>query len=947
MINLLSLSMFCQVLRVKGVAVLLGMYLGFTSQIAGQTKTDTSTIAQFSGKDSLAHIAYRNVQRRDLPGAVSILNPPEYLDKNYGINPLEGADALVGGSNLWNIGTELVMVDGVPRSINDVTASEIAQISFLKGANAVVLYGSRAANGVILITTKRGSAGVHQSNIRVNSGIDVPKSYPQYLGSAEYMKYYNQASLNDGLPALYADSTINRYAAHSNPYRYPDVNYFSSDYLRKVYNTYSANAEFSSGTDRARFYALAGFQNQNSLLNFGEGKDENNMRLNLRGNIDLKLNDVISTYVNVSTVFSSNRSALGNYWQLADNLQPQRFAPLIPISSIAGSVKDAFNQKTGSNNIIDGQYLLGGTQQYLTNPIADVYAAGYNMFTSRQFQYTSGIDFDLKKVLKGFSFHGQVSIDYSNSYNESVNNTYSIYVPTWNSTAATDSITQLTTYNKDSKPGIQNLRNTWSDLLTDFNLHFDYVNSFGGKHNVSAILLADGLRRRQTGDYQYRTNTNLGLQLSYNYAHKYYADFSGAVVNSTKLPANNRVALSPTVSLGWLLSEETFLKGSNVVDQLKLSASAGIINTDLDINGYYLYNAVYSPTAYFSWADDTYTNRATTISRGENPNLTYARRKEINLTIEGSFFKKKLDLLSTIFAIKKDGIPVQTYTLYPTYFYTTYPPTSFVPYTNFAADNYHGFDFQVNYHEKIGNVALTIGAAGTYATNKALKRDELYTDAYRNRAGKPIGAIFGLQSEGLFADENDIATHATQRFGEVKPSDIKYKDQNGDGVVDERDEVMIGHYDSPFIGGLNVSAGWKNFTLFVLGTESFGGTGIKSGSYYWVSGATKYSEVVRNSWTEDTKNTATYPRLSTLGSDNNFRYSDFWTYSTDRFNISKVQLTYSFSNKVLKNSFVKGLDIYVSGNDLLTISRNRAVMELNIGSMPQTRFYNFGIKGEF
>lgn len=940
---------------IKIGVVLCGMcfsFLGAAGQTANRNNarnSGTSPLVRLEYStvgDSVVHVAYSNVDKKDLPGAISVLNPSEYLNKHYGTYPLDGTDAFIGGDNLWNLGTSLVLVDGVPRSLSDIISTEIDQITFLKGANAVVLYGSRAANGVILVTTKRGKIGTRQSRVRVNTGIDIPKSYPDYLGSAEYMTYYNQALKNDGLASLYDDATIKNTAAHTDPYRYPDLNYFSSDYLRKLYNVYSANAEFSGGNERARFYAIAGFQDQNSLLNFGEGKNEHNNRLNVRGNINLKLNDFISAYVNISTVFSTNRSALGNYWGRADSIQPQRFAPLIPISSVAASAQSIVS---GSRNIIGGKYLLGGTQQYLTNPVADVYAAGYNTFTSRQFQYTSGLDVDLKSVLKGFSFHAQMSIDYSNTYNESVNNTYAVYVPTWNSAGATDSVTGLTQYNKDSKTGTQNLSNTWSDQVIDFNAHFDYKNTFREKHNVSAILVADGLRRQQTGDFQYRTNANMGLQLAYNYDHKYYADFSGAVVNSTKYAANKRVAFSPTLSLGWLLSEENFLKESKVVDRLKLTASAGIINTDLDIpvNSYYLYDAVYSSTAYFSWSDGTYTNQASTISRGENLNLTYAKRKEINFGLEGSLFKKKLDFVATAFFIKKDGIPIQSTTLYPSYFVTYYPVTSFIPYTNFGANHYQGVDFQLNFHEKVGNVNLTIGGAGTYVTTKALKVDELYADQYRNRAGKPTDAIFGMQSQGLFADQNDINTHATQKFGTVQPGNIKYKDQNGDGVIDGRDEVMIGRWGSPLTCGLHVTAQWKDFTLFVLGTGSFGGTGVKNNGYYWVSGSSKYSAVVRNSWTDATKNTADYPRLTTLSGSNDFQYSDFWTYSTNRINISKVQLTYIFPEKILKESFVKGLNVYVSGSDLLTIAKNRSVMELNIGSTPQTRFYNFGIRAEF
>ena len=924
--------------------VLCGMFFGSLAGASGQTITDIKN-AKTSSNDSLVHVAYGTVAKKDLFGTISVLNPSDYLDKNYGDYSLDNPSAFIGGSNLWNLGTSLVLIDGVPRSLADVTSTEIDQISFLKGANAVVLYGSRAANGVILITTKRGKRGDTKTKVRVNGGINVPKSLPNYLGSADYMTYYNQASLNDGLAAPYSDATIANYASHSNLNRYPDLNYYSSDYLKKMSNSYSTNAEFSGGDQRARYYAVIGLQSQNSLLNFGEGKKDNTTRLNVRGNIDLKLNDVISTYVNVSTVFNDSRSPNSNFWGSAATMRPNFFAPLIPTSLITAGSTNALGLATGSRNVINGSYILGGSQQYLTNPIADVYAAGNLTTTSRQFQYTGGVDVDLKNTLKGLSLHTQLSIDYSNSYRDSVINTYAVYSPTW-STSGADSITDLTKYNKDAHPGTQNLGSTFSDQVIDFNMHLDYLNTFNVKHNVSGMLVASATRRRMTGDFQDRINANLGLQMAYNYDHKYYADFSGALINSTKLPSATRVAFSPTLSLGWLLSDENFLKGSSVVDRLKLTGSAGIVNTDVDINNYYLYNAVYVPTAYFGWQDNL-NNQATSISRAANSKLTFAKRKEINLGLEGSLFNKALDFQATAFSITKDGLPVQRYSLYPNYFYTGYPASSFVPYVNYGADLYQGFDFQVNLHKKLGEVNLTIGVTGTYVETKALKRDELYADSYRNRVGQPTDAIFGLQSEGFFTSQDDINNHAAQKFGVVKPGDIKYKDQNGDGYIDERDEVKIGQWSSPFTGGLNLSAQWKGFTLFVLGTAQVGGTGVKNNSYYWEYGASKYSAVVLDSWTEATKNTATYPRLTTLSGDNNFRYSDFWTYSTDRFNLSRVQLTYSIPKEVLKNFFVKGLDIYASGSDLLMISKNKDIMELNVGTSPQTRLYNLGIKAEF
>jgi TonB-linked SusC/RagA family outer membrane protein len=922
---------------------ILGLSLCFTFGASAQS--DNILDSDTSAVDSLVHVVYKTINKNDLPNAISVLKPGDNLDKFYRTYPLSNDNAFIGGSNLWNIGTPLVLIDGVSRSTDDVITSEVDQITYLKGANAVVLYGSRAANGVILITTKHGHIGQRKSNINVNAGICVPKSYPKYLGSAEYMTYYNQARANDGMDALY-DSTISNYGSHKNTYRYPDVDYYSSEYLRKMYNSYDVNADFSGGNERAQFYAIAGLQKQNSLLNFGEGKNENITRLNVRGNIDLKLNDHIKTYISLSNVFYDSRQANGNYWDQASTIQPHRFSPLVPIDLIQNS-KESENQINSSRHIIDGKYLLGGNQEYLTNPISDVYAAGYNTYTSRQFQYTNGIDVDLGNVLKGLSLHGQMAIDYSNLYKESIDNTYAVYVPIWTDTLGTDSISKLTKYNKDSNTGTQNLSDNWNSQLIDFNVHLDYQNTFSEKHNVSAMILAAGLRSRHTGDYQYRNDANLGLQLGYNFDHKYYADFSGAIVNSTKLASKERVAFSPTLSLGWVLSEEDFLKNSSVVDRLKVSASAGIINTDLDIDTCYLYNAKYSSTAYFSWADGTFVNQATTISRDENMGLTYSKRKEVNFGLEGSLFNELLDFRTNVFLIKKDGIPVQRFTIYPTYFHTSWPETAFVPFTNYEANSYKGFDFQLDFNKKVGEVNMTIGVAGTYVTTEALVRDELYVDSYRNRAGKPTDAIFGLENEGFFISETDITNSPVQRFGEVKPGDIKYKDQNNDGVIDERDEVMIGRWGNPFTCGLHFTAQWKDLTLFVSGTGYFGGTAIKDDAYYWVYGDRKYSTAVRDSWTEETKNTATYPRLTTLSGDNNFRSSDFWTYSTNQINISSVQLTYSLPDRIFKSSPIKGLNVYVNGANLLMISKNRDIMELNVGTNPQIRFYNLGVKAKF
>ena len=206
-----------------------------------------------------------------------------------------------------------------------------------------------------------------------------------------------------------------------------------------------------------------------------------------------------------------------------------------------------------------------------------------------------------------------------------------------------------------------------------------------------------------------------------------------------------------------------------------------------------------------------------------------------------------------------------------------------------------------------------------------------------------------MQSNGLFQSQAEIDAAPTQTFGEVRPGDIRYVDQNNDGKIDNNDQVFLGRWDSPFMSGINLTLKWKNFTFFALGNLYLGGHGMKDTSYFWMPGSSKYSEIARETWTPE-NTSAAYPRLTTTNGDNNYRYSDFWMYKNDRFNLRKVQLTYSIPASAFENSFakfVKGIDVFVSGNSLLTIAKERKLLEMNVGSAPQNRYYSIGLKAIF
>lgn len=908
--------------------------------------------AQTEQPDSLGekvNVAFKTVDKGDLLGGVSVIDMTELNKKNYSTYSLDALGAYVGGYNgdLWGQGDVLVLVDGVPRDANNVLPTEIDQITFMKSASAVVLYGSRAAKGAILITTKRGKREGLHVDVRGNATLFVPKAYPKYIGGAEYMTLYNEALANDGKDPVYTDEQIYNTAAGTNPYRYPDINFFSSDYIKKSYQRYDATAEFEGGGGFAHFYANIGLYHINDLMNFGEGKDNYTNRLNVRGNIDLKLNDYITGWVDANATFYDARSDLSNFWSSSATIRPTSqypLVPLIPISYIEAN--DATSQALIANScyLVDGKYLLGGTQNEQTNPFAAMYAAGYNKYTSRQFQFDAGINIDLSKLLEGLSFRTQFAVDYATTYNTSINNEYAVYEASWNDYSGKDLITSLTKYGTDKSTGTQNLSGSTDKQTIMFSGQFDYDRAFGD-HNVNATFVAHGYQQTLSGEYHRTSNANLGLQVGYNYKRKYYLDFSAAAIHSAKLAEGHREAISPTVSAAWRLSEENFLKEASWIDDLKVNASWGIVNQDLDIEEYYMYDNIFTATGtWWGWNEIANSMQTSDSRRGGNDDLTFIKRKEFRVGLDLSMFKGDVKLNTNFYTIETNGLLTTPSTIYPNYFHTYWPETSFLPNMNYNNRRQTGLDFTLNLHKKVGEFDLALGFAGQYVfQNKNTKYNESVEYDWLKSEGQRVDALRGYQCLGYFKDQADVDGSAKIN-NNTKPGDLKYKDQNGDGIIDDKDQVVIGQWGSDFNYGINLTAKWRNLTLFINGTGSVGGNGVKNNSATWVYGDGKYSEIVRGRWTPETAATATYPRLTTEGGELNFVTSDYWMYSTSAFYLNKVQFTYDFPGSMFKDKLVKGLSVYVYGAGLLTIAKEREYMETNVGAAPQTRSYNLGVK---
>lgn len=914
---------------------------------------------------------------RDILGGVSYIDTKEVFANNFHTYALDNISSLAMGVTGWNGNIRgcqrapIYVVDGVVRDINNVTPSEIEQITILKSAEAVMLYGSIGANGVIQIKTKRGTVDGLEITANIASGVDVVRKYPEYLGAAEYMDMYNKVAAADGLTTKkYSDERIYYTSIGSNPYRYPDVDYYSSDYLRTAINRTDANLELNGGNEKTHFYSNIGYIHNGDFVKVGEGEHAGSSRLNVRGNVDINITNNITAYINANATFDNAKAGRANFWNAAASDIPNKLeysAPLLPISMINPDNKEAIDLVNTSLGVIDGQYILGASNQTITNEIANMYAAGKKTTTKRQFMFDAGLKANLKSILDGLYFKASYSMDFVTQYETSFQNQYYTYVPTWGNINGYDEIIGLERKGTEKKSGEQSISDSRNNRVVSGNAILGYEKSFG-EHNVGAMALVNVYQYTTAGRYHRTTNANLGFSADYNFAHKYYLGLTAAIPHSTKLPEDNRNGFSKSVSLGWNAANEEFLKGNDVISSLSLNANFATIDEDLDImknssesdDDWFLYLGNWDNNyGGFSWRDLANPLMGTTCLAGANDNLDFVTRKSMSFNLRAGFLNDMIVLEGGYFCDKREGLLAKPLSAFPKFLDDG--NTSFIPYRNLNDDETKGYEFGVNFNKKFGEVSVSAGAYGVISEVKNTKLDEVREYDYQKREGKAANAYWGYQCLGIFQSQEEIDNYKgldadgkpvqiVQSLGtDVKPGDLIYVDQNGDNKIDDKDQVYLGKWGSPFIMGYNVTVKYKAFTLFIAGNANAGGYGMKNNSYYQMDAENgKYSAIARECWTPETAASAKYPRM-TRDSKNNFVTSDFWMYKTDAFNIDRIQLTYDLPASLFENNFISRASVFVNASSLLRISKEKDVTLLNYGSAPtlQTRRFMFGLRVSF
>jgi hypothetical protein len=568
----------------------------------------------------------------------------------------------------------------------------------------------------------------------------------------------------------------------------------------------------------------------------------------------------------------------------------------------------------------------------MTNIYGELTRNGPRRTNQRLIELNTGLDFDLSSITKGLKASLFFSFDMYNMFQTDQMNSYAVYDPTY----IGDSIT-FSKYGVDAKVDDQTVSDVFYYRRTGIYGLLDYSRSFGD-HAVKVTGLAYRDEYSEEEILQPAKHLQFGVRVNYMYQRKYVAELTGLLAGSSKLFETDPYAFSPGIGLGWILSEESFMKDNPVINYLKIRANWAINNNDQSITNFYLGRDYYSAGSTFLYNHRNADNTARLLSIG-NPDLKWEKDMNINFGFESMLFDYKLGIDISYFYNKSYDLITQRLQLLPVYY-------SSIPYENYGSDQVHGIDMGLNYNVNIGDIGIRLGGNMVYSIPKVLAMDELnYPDAYRSGIDKPTDAIFGFVDDGLFRDQTEIDNSPLQAFGPVQPGDIKYKDLNNDNVIDDNDQKMIGNSEARVGYGLTLNVIYKGFELFALATGQVGQDNIFNDPYYWVYGNSKYSEIVLDRWTPTTANSATYPRLSSKNNTNNFINSTFWLYKNNWFRLQTVQLTYALQD--INFAGLNEARFFVRGNNLLKISKIKDKTDLNIGSPPQMRAISIGLALQF
>lgn len=906
----------------------------------------------FSGENDIVNLPLDQVvSQRALTGAVSGIKGNDlksYPDFSFS-NTLQGrilglqarqtlnglgnnsASLFIRGLSRGGADGVITIVDGIERSIDYLAAEEIESVEVLKDASSKILYGPRAANGVVLITTKRGKANTKIMKISAEYGASFVTRLPEYVNSSEYASFYNEARANDGLTPFYSQQDIDGYRNSTgvNDQRYPNVN-FHDYFLNESAAFRRATFQYSGGNEKSQYALVMAYTGGDGLEKIG--KKPTRDRVNLRANLDFEINKFMSVNLGASGYVESESWASVNNSQVMSALSSHRpnEYPFLLTDNILQNDESKFPP-------------LGGSFQRPNNLYADLLYGGFRESQLFYGQANLGFDFDFGDVLlDGLTASVYYTTDNYQYFQNGKSETAATYAQQW---FQTDTGEAVQYYQLRQRAIEDNQRRQNQDYTNNsgFYTTISYEKEFG-KHDISAKLSHIYYNNDDDDAAQDLRFTNTAMHINYGFNNRFYAGLTYALMGSNKFPNKHELFLSHTVSAAWVLSEENFLKESNTFDFLKLKTSFGILGYDRATD-YYQYENRWNTNGgvQFNERNNTGFSRTILESTG-NPNLDWEKSREFNVGIEGLMLDNKLQFELNYFnEYRYDMIQSQS---------NSYSVTAgdLFPVANLGRNKNSGFEVEVNWRDAIGELNYSLGGLMIFSKNKVLNTNEIIYPENQNfisQTGRPSDTMFGYVAEGLFTSQTEVDNHPIQTFGPYGVGSIAYKDLNDDGVIDNLDRKAIGNSFPRTTFGVNVKLDYKRFSLFMLGTAELGLDNWLNNSYYWNNGEGKYSTAVRNRYHAVNNPQGSYPALTTTNGLNDFRNSTFWIESGAFFRLKNVELSYTLPS----SSIAKSYQFHLRGTNLFVLSKNKdldpEVINAGIGNYPIFRTITGGVTVNF
>ena len=860
-------------------------------------------------------------------GLISLQGSGRYASQNPTFY-VRGLQTLSSSTN-----TPLILIDGIERDITTITAEEVESVSILKDAAAVALYGYKGVNGAILVTTKRGKA--NSKSIRVtydhlfNSIVDKPKFVDGYT----YGLAMNEARANDGLAARYNQNELEALRSGRYPYLYPNVNWVDETF-RDHAMTNKYNIEFRGGAQKFRYYAMLDLISDKGFIknydqNDGYSTQDKYVKGNMRMNLDIDLTPTTLVKANVLGVLSetSRPGSAADLWDMVYTLPSAAF----PIRTESGA--------WGGSNTWSGEL----------NPVAQSVGAAYYKNHTRTLLADVAIHQDLSSWIKGLGASIRVGYDnVANIYEDhSKTYVYGVNVPSW-ATGAAEPTSRQSTYGVESPMGDAASVDTYSRRL-HVDGGFNYQRVFG-KHSIYSQLKWDYEYEDPEGVNNTIYRQNITWWTHYGYNNRYFADLALVESGSSCLAPGSKWNFSPTLSAAWVISKEKFMENVKWVNFLKLRASAGIINADFlpgdNVWSYYAQQYTTSGTLYpfdSGWNSDFGT---TSLGQMATTDVGHEKAYKYNIGIDAKLFGA-LDITLDIYKQHRTDIWVSATGKYSSVLGMT------APYENVGVVDSKGLELGLDYNKTFGEVAVNVGGNLTLTSNKIkeqLEEPRLYSNL--RQTGNPVGQIYGLEAIGFFRDAADIANSPVQTFSTVKPGDIKYRDINGDNVIDANDVVAIGNNGT--VPGVyynfHLGAEWKGLGIYAM----FQGVGkytanLNTKSMYWplINNTTISQYAYDNRWTPENQN-AKFPRLSSQSNANNYRNSTLWLADRSFLKLRDLEIYYNLPKSLLeKTKIVNGAKVYVRGVDLLCFDHIDENDPEALGIYPVNRSVALGLSVTF